>query len=105
MQLKVSFAKAQSLLQNIPHKICQKSISVYWDPYYNHTTGDMGDPAICWLFCWATTGMNSLAAEAEAQKVFDQIFPMTYSKYDVTQAKIVAPLSTYEWAKKIRKHI
>jgi hypothetical protein len=105
LPLIVPFVDARILLQGIPHQKCQNSISGYWDLYYDPTTRQMRDRAVCWLFCWATNGDGSVKAATAARNVFDQIFPMTYSAYDAMQTPVVAPLSTYEWSKGTKKHI
>src|SRR3989442_11254268 len=75
IQLRVSPAIALQHLATIPHQRCQNTIAARWQV---DSTGAVKPQSICWLFCWAETGMGSLAAAAQARSVFDLIFNKTY---------------------------
>jgi hypothetical protein len=91
IQMRVTPEEAKALIGVIPHKMCQKGAQKYWV-----TGGAAGVKAqsICWLYCWAETGMNSLEAAHHAQLAFNQIFDKSY--------KWFAARVPHEWARNAR---
>ncbi len=50
--------------------------------------------SICWLYCWAKTGMNSANAAQQSRQAFNQIFDRPYEWFD---ARV-----PHEWARVAR---
>ena len=59
IKLSVTFRRARELIEAIPHQRCRKGVMRHWK-----SGGNAGVTAqsICWLFCWAKTGMGSQPA-------------------------------------------
>jgi hypothetical protein len=94
IRVQVTPTEAWKLIRAIPHNSCQSSAQQCWVG-----GGDAGVTAqsICWLYCWAKTGMNSNDAAEVAKQAFDQIFDQSYEWFD---ARV-----SHEWARKARyKH-
>ncbi len=91
MRMRVSANDAVALIRRIPHAGCQKAARRNWVE-----GGEAGVTAqsICWLFCWAKTGMGSEAAARQAQQAFDTIFDGSYHWFD---SKV-----PHEWARRAR---
>jgi hypothetical protein len=77
MKLRVSFQRARTLIEQIPHSTCVRAAARRW-----HVTDDENVRAqsVLWLFCWAKTGMGSPVAAEEARRVFDLILPVTFDQ-------------------------
>jgi hypothetical protein len=71
MNMKVSYDESLELLKTIPHESCRKAIGKNW---LRNANGNIKAHSMCWLFCWAKSGMGSEKAKLEAQSVFDKIF-------------------------------
>ena len=69
IRVKLSAKDALVEIQRIEHATCQKSVSTNWS-----IDKDKLPQSICWLFCWAKTGMNSEKAREQSQLAFDAIF-------------------------------
>ena len=91
IRVQVTPTEAWRLIRAIPHNSCQSSAQQCWVE-----GGDAGVTAqsICWLYCWAKTGMNSADAADVAKHAFDQIFDQPYAWFD---ARV-----SHEWARKAR---
>jgi hypothetical protein len=91
IKLSVTFEKAKSLISEIPHQCCHKGVMRHWN-----RGGNAGVTAqsICWLFCWAKTGMGSQLAAGGAQRVFNAIFNKSFDWFD---ARV-----DYKWARGAR---
>ena len=91
IKMKVTPNKARRLISAIPHKTCQSSAQTCWVE-----GGGAGVTAqsICWLYCWAKTGMGSPEAATYAKQAFDQIFDKPYAWFDTRVS--------HEWARKGR---
>ncbi len=88
--LAVSPSVALAHLRAIPHARCQSAIENHW-----HVDGKKVRPqSICWLYCWAKTGMGSEAAAGEARRVFDEILSLGFSAF--------AARVPHDWARKAR---
>ena len=79
IKMKVTFEESLSFIEDIPHKSCLRAIENNWKP-----GGSAGVTAqsICWLFCWAKTGMSSKNAAREARHAFNEIFDRSYEWFD-----------------------
>jgi hypothetical protein len=75
IQMQVTPDEALKLLSVIPHKTCQKAAQKKWV-----LGGAAGVTAqsICWLYCWAETGLGSREAAQYAQQAFKEIFGKPY---------------------------
>lgn len=91
IQMQVTPSEARKLIRAIPHKSCQSGLQNHWVE-----GGDAGVTAqsICWLYCWAKTGMNSADAAHQARQAFNQIFDKPYEWFDARVA--------HGWARKAR---
>jgi hypothetical protein len=79
MRLKVSPADASKLVQSIPHKTCSDGIANNWRL---NPDGTVRAQSVFWLFCWGKTGMNSENARSSAVRVFEALFPVSFSQFD-----------------------
>ncbi len=91
IKLSVTFRNARALIEEIPHQWCHKGILRHWKPGGN---AGVTAQSICWLFCWAKTGMGSQLAAHEAQRVFNEIFDKSFDWFDARVG--------YEWARAVR---
>jgi len=91
IRLKVSENEALIALQRIQHQRCRDGISLHWHVDAN---GAIDGRSVCWLFCWAKTGMNSQDAAIAARRVFNEIFDVSFDKFD---AKV-----PHQWARRAR---
>ncbi|MGA3095569.1 MAG: hypothetical protein ABSF25_03865 [Bryobacteraceae bacterium] len=80
MNLTVSNDEAIRLIDGIGHATCTAAASSRW-----HVTdrGKVRAQSMYWLFCWGKTGMGGPTAAREARHVFDSIFPVKFSRFDV----------------------
>jgi hypothetical protein len=80
MEMKVLYSESLELLKTIPHSSCRKAIENQW---LINDGGKIKAHSICWLFCWAKTGMTSKRAESESKIVFNKIFgEMSFENFD-----------------------
>ncbi len=79
MRLKVSPEDASKLVHSIPHKTCSDGVANNWRL---HSDGTVCAQSVFWLFCWGKTGMNSDNARSSAVRVFDALFPVSFSQFD-----------------------
>ena len=89
--MQVSQDEARKLISEIPHNTCQTGVQTWW--VEGGTAGVIAQ-SICWLFCWAKTGMNSAKAAHQSKQAFNQIFDHTYEWFS---ARI-----SHEWARQAR---
>lgn len=91
IQMRVTPEEAKGLIRVIPHKTCHKGAQKHWV-----IGGAAGVKAqsICWLYCWAETGMNSPEAAHHAKLAFNQIFDKSYEWF--------ADRVPSEWARNAR---
>ena len=76
-------------LKSVGHDTFLKGLDGNWKV---DAEGGVKAHSICWLFCWAKTGMGSSDAADAARKAFDRILDVPYSEFD----KAV----DHEWARK-----
>ena len=80
IKMKISRAEAAKHLKLIDHRTCQKGISTCWQVRKDQNGKDFATAqSICWLFCWAKTGMNSETARGQARRAFNAIFDQTFN--------------------------
>ena len=70
---------ASKLVHSIPHKTCSDGVANNWRL---HSDGTVCAQSVFWLFCWGKTGMNSDNARSSAVRVFDALFPVSFSQFD-----------------------
>jgi hypothetical protein len=77
--LKVPIQVARSRLYLVSHSAFQKAIENNWkvDP-----NGHVLAQSVCWLFCWAKTGMNSDDARETTRQIFDEILDVPFDEFD-----------------------
>jgi hypothetical protein len=90
MKLKMTPSDAEKALEAVPHKRLQDARDRHW----RVTDGEVDGRDVCWLYCWAKTGMGSLAAAEAAQVAFDEVLDVPYSLFD---ARV-----DHEWAREKR---
>jgi len=83
--------EAQDALAAVPHKRFQDVLAGHW---HVDADGAIDGRSVCWLYCWAKTGMGSLKAAEAAQQAFDQVVDVDYSLFD---ARV-----DHEWAREKR---
>jgi len=83
--------EAQEALAAVPHKRFQDVLAGHW---HVDADGAIDGRSVCWLYCWAKTGMGSLNAAEAAQQAFDQVVDVGYSLFD---ARV-----DHEWAREKR---
>lgn len=79
MRLTVTVDQARRLIEQIPHNTCRSAAERCWNI---SDEGVVQEESVNWLFCWGKTGMGSRTAADEAQRVFDAILPVAFSRYD-----------------------
>ena len=91
IKVRVPFEESKRLVLAIPHRMAQKAAAYHWKP-----GGDAGVTAqsICWLYCWAKTGLGSEQAAHASKYAFNQTFDRSYEWLD---SKI-----DHEWARSAR---
>lgn len=77
--LKVSRDQAVARLEGIPHQRCRDGIPLHW---HVDDDGHVQAQSVCWLYCWGKTGMGSLDAAHEAQRVFNGILDISFNSFD-----------------------
>jgi hypothetical protein len=90
-RMRVTHDEAMRLIRQIPHATCQRGLDRRW---IAGGVAGVTAQSICWLYCWAKTGMNSLEAASTAQGVFDAIFEPGYDWFD---GRV-----DHEWARRVR---
>ena len=76
----VSSHDAQIALSQIQHDVCQQGITTRWHTYRDKNGNEQARAqSICWLYCWAATGMGSDRALRQAREAFDSIFYRSYN--------------------------
>jgi len=91
MKMRISQDEARQLIHEIPHNTCQKGVQTCW---IEGGKAGVTAQSICWLFCWAKTGMNSAKAAQQSKQVFDQIFNHSYEWF--------SDRVPHEWARQAR---
>jgi hypothetical protein len=79
MRLKVSVDEARRLVLSIPHKTWVNAVNEHWKVV---SDGTVRAQSVFWLDCWAKTGMSSENARLVSVQVFDEVLPVSFSKFD-----------------------
>ncbi len=83
LKMKVPVVEALKHLKLIDHRTCQKGILTRWHVRKDQSGKDfVTAQSICWLFCWAKTGMNSETARGQARRAFNAIFDQTFDRLE-----------------------
>ena len=101
ISLSVSPKKAKDELDKIRscHKTFKKGLEKHWRTYKDQNGKErVTAQSICWLFCWAKTGMNSEYAEKQARSVFDNIFDHTHQWLEGRLGRLGRPSPGYREA-------
>lgn len=77
--LKVDGPTAEKLLSQVTHSAFRKGFDKNWCVL---KTAEVPAHSICWLFCWAKTGMNSEDTAKQIERIFNQIFDPGYTWLD-----------------------
>ena len=91
INVRVTTKKARELISEIPHGSCQSGSQKHW---VEGGKAGVTAQSICWLYCWAKTGMNSAIAAQQSRLAFNQIFDRPYEWFD---ARV-----PHEWARVAR---
>lgn len=78
VKLKVTPDEALMRLRSVPHETFHKAMG----RWHVDNSGNVRAQSVCWLFCWAKTGMGSDYAAAASQHVFNDILNITYERFD-----------------------
>jgi len=92
IKLKVSKEEAEKDLKYVKHEKFRKAIVRNW---IVDEEGAIDGRSVCWLYCWGKTGLNSPDAAMAARRVFDDIFNVSFERFD---AKV-----NHEWARNARQ--
>ncbi len=87
----MSFDKSKRLVLAIPHRSAEKAVENNWK---QGGTAGVTAQSICWLYCWAKTGLGSEQAARASKEAFNQIFDHSYEWFD---SRI-----DHEWARSAR---
>jgi hypothetical protein len=79
------------LISKIEHGKCQDAMENHW---IKRGHAGVTAQSICWLYCWAATGMGSAKAQRQAEAVFNTIFDKSYDSFN--------PHTMHEYAEKHR---
>ena len=91
IKMRLAPNEAMRLIREIPHGSCQSGAQRHW---VEGGAAGVTAQSICWLFCWAKTGMNSADAAQQSRQAFNQIFDQPYEWFDTRVP--------HEWARKAR---
>jgi len=104
MKLKIDFKETILLLNGIPHNsINEDVIKERWIPFNvppngsNGKFGEMNAQAVCWLYCWAMTGISSPQAQEYSINAFNRIFELPFERYPQKKND-----DFHQWARRIR---
>ena len=83
INMKISPVEALKHLKRIDHGTCQKGVSTRWRVRKDQNGKKFATAqSICWLYCWAKTGMNSETARVQAHRAFDAIFDQPFNRLE-----------------------
>jgi hypothetical protein len=78
LKLALSCQQLAASFGNVNHKTFQTGRANYW----RKVDGSVPVQSVCWLYCWAKTGMNSKTAMKQARALFDAAFPGLFVRLD-----------------------
>jgi len=79
VHLVLSLEDAIEELRSVDHKTFQDALGNYW---HSDKSRRVKAQSVCWLFCWAKTGMRSEKAAIASRRVFNRILNITYEQFD-----------------------
>lgn len=91
VHLVVSPGDALKELHSLNNKKYLKGLNEHWHQDENRRVIAQ---SVCWLFCWAKSGMSSDNAASESRRIFDTILDVKFSEFD---KKV-----DHEWARAAR---
>lgn len=91
ISLKVSTNEARNVLGRVPHQTLQDAVSRNWNVDPDRT---IDGRSVCWLYCWAKTGMGSQNAAEAAERAFDDLVDVSFDRFDA--------VVDHEWARRAR---
>jgi len=91
LRLKLSIDELAQRFAGVDHQRFQSALPEHWQTVDGCATGQ----SVCWLFCWATTGMGSPTAVSQTGNIFDVAF--CDFKFDEFDKKV-----GYPWAQEHR---
>lgn len=89
--LKVSEQEARIIFERVPHLRFQHAVSRNWKV---DREGAVDGRSVCWLYCWAKTGMSSLSAAEASREVFDRVLTTSFDRFNA--------VVDHEWARRAR---
>jgi len=78
LRLTVSPQHTLRLLRQVEHKMFSDALEANWELEHRTVTPQ----SVCWLFCWAKTGINSRRTAEHCRRLFNKIFDGAYSDLD-----------------------
>ena len=92
VSLRVSREHALTVLDRVDHATYRKAlVDGHW---IVDSDGHVKAQSVCWLFCWAKSGMGSERVAEAARLAFDEILDVPYLEFDAHV--------NHDWAKKVR---
>ena len=84
IRMKISIQESQNIIRQIDHEKCQNGVDRYWktDSNNREENNSVTVQSICWLFCWAKTGMRSAKARIQSRHAFDMVFDHSFDWLD-----------------------
>jgi hypothetical protein len=79
INIKVAPEKSQKILRTVDHSTYLDALPGHWRVFED---GQPRAQSICWLFCWAKTGINSEKAKQQAREVFNRLFDKSFEWFD-----------------------
>lgn len=79
VQLRVSQREAEGLLSEVTHSTFQQGKLKYWTLSED---GYISAQSILWFFCWAKTGMSSETTAIACRRIFNILFPFSFSQFN-----------------------
>ncbi|MDL2238672.1 hypothetical protein LJC73_00545 [Bacteroidales bacterium OttesenSCG-928-L14] len=83
-KIKLSHNNVQILrsLNNVRHHMFQNGINNHWQVIAENGKEFVTPQSFCWLYCWASTGMNSSNAKEDAELAFNLAFDFSFHQID-----------------------
>ena len=89
--LRVERCIADSALRQVEHGKFRSALAAHWTC---EPDGHVRAQSVCWLFCWAKTGLNSESTAHLTRCIFDEILNVRFADFDSRVP--------HEWARKAR---
>ena len=78
-ELRVTLDQAKSILLAVEHEVFQSASKNHWGV---DARGNVRGQSVCWIFCWASTGMGSDKAKKEVRGVFETILDVSFDHFN-----------------------